>query len=231
MCLSGGSSAPLLFVLATDLSQFAVNDLLHKGLLSLLIPSRDPYFPIVHYVDDTLLMIPVVDSQLIPLRYIFMCFHASTRLKVNFNKYHMVPINGDHAKAARLANMFDCNMRSMPFTYLGLPMSTTRPKIQDLVSVVNGVECRSWTVHPLSLRVLASSCSSLLCHACQFTSYAAFSSLLVLLSNLRGLNDSAFGVHLIMFWNIHLLLGLWSISLKRMVVWGLPMYKFKTKLC
>ena len=41
-----------------------------------------------------------------------------------------------------LAKIFDCKVGSMPFTYLGLPMGTTRPTIRDLSPLTDRVERR-----------------------------------------------------------------------------------------
>src|SRR3954463_11939089 len=69
-------------------------------------------------------------------------FHASTGLKVNFNKSSLIPLNVDEAMTVHLAEVFDCSIGQMPFTYLGLPLGTTRPKIQDLMPLVDRVERR-----------------------------------------------------------------------------------------
>jgi len=54
----------------------------------------------------------------------------------------MYPLNVAEDEAARLAATFDCSIRQMPFTYLGLPMGTTKPRIQDLLPLVDRVERR-----------------------------------------------------------------------------------------
>ena len=81
----GDPLSPLLFVLAADLLQTLVNHMLRSGVLSLPIESHDPDFPIVQYADDTLLIVPAVDSQLLALKEMLQDFHASTGLQVNFH--------------------------------------------------------------------------------------------------------------------------------------------------
>ena len=56
--------SPLLFILAADLLQTLVNNMLRNGVISLPIETHDPDFPRVQYADDTLLIMPAVDSQL-----------------------------------------------------------------------------------------------------------------------------------------------------------------------
>ena len=138
----GDPLSPLLFVLAADLLQTLVNNMLRNGVISLPIETHDPDFPIVQYADDTLLIVPAVDSQLLAVKEMLQDFHASTGLRVNFHKSCILPINVDEAETARLASVFGCQVGTLPFTYLGLPVGTTKPRIQDLFPVVDRVERR-----------------------------------------------------------------------------------------
>jgi len=54
----------------------------------------------------------------------------------------MIPINTCDDKLNLLANNFGCQVDSLPFTYLGLPLSTTKPKIEDFLPLVQRVERR-----------------------------------------------------------------------------------------
>lgn len=51
------------------------------------------HYPIVQYVDDTLIIMPVDALQLFYLKGLLRSFVDSTRLKVNFNRSFIVPIN------------------------------------------------------------------------------------------------------------------------------------------
>lgn len=52
----------------------------------------------------------------------------------------MIPINFPVDKMHSLAATFGCQVGSMPFTYLGLPMGTTKPKIEDFTPLMDRVE-------------------------------------------------------------------------------------------
>ena len=54
----------------------------------------------------------------------------------------MIPINTCDDKLNLLANNFGCQVDSLPFTYLGLPLGTTKPKIEDFLPLVQRVERR-----------------------------------------------------------------------------------------
>ena len=60
----GDPISPLLFVIAADLLQTLINDLLQIGLISRPLPTHDPDFPVVQYADDTLLFLNADKEQL-----------------------------------------------------------------------------------------------------------------------------------------------------------------------
>lgn len=69
-------------------------------------------------------------------------FLDSTGLHVNFSKSFLVPINMDNSRASHLANTFGCKVGSMPFTYLGLPLGTTKPSLLDFTPLLSKIERR-----------------------------------------------------------------------------------------
>jgi hypothetical protein len=66
----------------------------------------------------------------------------STSLHVNFHKTTLVLINLDHHQANLLANSFSCKVESLSFTYLDLPLGTTRPSVAELMPLVSRLEKR-----------------------------------------------------------------------------------------
>jgi len=69
-------------------------------------------------------------------------FSETTGLDINYNKSSMIPINIDETSLSQLAAAFGCQVGKLPFTYLGLPVGTTRPKIVDLLPLVDCMERR-----------------------------------------------------------------------------------------
>ena len=67
-------------------------------------------------------------------------FAKSTGLKVNFSKSSLIPINMTDDEGTRVAALLGCDVGSMPFTYLGLPMGTSQPTIYDLLPLVDPIE-------------------------------------------------------------------------------------------
>uniref|UniRef100_A0A8R7JXI2 Reverse transcriptase domain-containing protein n=1 Tax=Triticum urartu TaxID=4572 RepID=A0A8R7JXI2_TRIUA len=67
---------------------------------------------------------------------------TSVGLKINFHKSTIIPLNCGQEVINTLANIFGCVIGKLPFTYLGLPMGTTKPTILDLMPLVCRVERR-----------------------------------------------------------------------------------------
>jgi hypothetical protein len=139
----GDPLSPLLFVLAADLLQSVINKAKEQGFFNLpILGTNTGDFPIVQYADDTLLVMEACPAQLTHLKELLRTFSASTGLKVNYNKSMMVPLNITQDNLELLANVFGCQQGSLPFTYLGLPMGTSRPKIEHFLPVMQKIERR-----------------------------------------------------------------------------------------
>lgn len=54
----------------------------------------------------------------------------------------MVPINMETDRANHLARTFGCQLGSMPFTYLGLPLGTTKPTVTNFLPILTRIEKR-----------------------------------------------------------------------------------------
>jgi hypothetical protein len=109
-----------------------VNKAKNEGILNLSINvgySSD--FPILQYADDTLLIMDAYPRQLFALKAILNIFASSTKLKVNYFKSIMDPINANPYRLQHLAATFQYQPGSIPFTYLGLPLSLSKPIVQD----------------------------------------------------------------------------------------------------
>ena len=74
------------------------------------------------------------------LKNILALFSESTGLQVNYHKSSMIPINVPKNKLNDLAAAFGCQVASMPFIYLGLPMGTTKPRMEDLTPLMDRIE-------------------------------------------------------------------------------------------
>ena len=79
-------------------------------------------------------------TQIDHLKNILLDYATSTGLNTNFPKSSLVPINISNEKAQELAEIFGCEVVKMSFTYLGLPMGTTKPTMTGLSPLVDRIE-------------------------------------------------------------------------------------------
>jgi hypothetical protein len=134
----------------------------------------------------------------------------------------MIPINLSTTKAANIANLLGCNVASLPFTYLGLPLGTTKPTVQDLMPLVDRIERRvSTTSMLMSYSGKVSLINSLLTSIATFTMCSIQLHPKRYLSTLKKSEDIVFGQRKMRKEkrNANLLLhGIWSVSQKKMEV-------------
>jgi hypothetical protein len=74
--------------------------------------------------------------QILLLNGTLVKFSKSIGLKINFNKFQRLPIIVLDEILNQLALNFGCQVGRMTFTYLGLPLGTTRPTIAELSPMV-----------------------------------------------------------------------------------------------
>jgi hypothetical protein len=139
----GDPLSPLIFVLAADLLQSAINKAFRQGIIRApFSPDYGMDFPVIQYADDTLIIMPADQDQVRVMKDILEKYAKSTGLKINFHKSSMIPINVSQDRAQVFATFLGCSITSLPFTYLGLPMGTTKPTVQDLMPLVDRIERR-----------------------------------------------------------------------------------------
>lgn len=97
---------------------------------------------LMHFTDDTILVLPPNLVQFAHIKNLLMHFTAFTRLKFNYDKSLLVPINVPESQLPSLISLLGCKKGSFPFTYLGLPISTSRPNIEDFNQITQRIERR-----------------------------------------------------------------------------------------
>ena len=108
-----------------------------QGMISHPIPPKgNAKYPIIQYDDYTIIVLPACLLQAAKLKQILEDYATSIGLKINFHKSTIIPINTPADKCNALANLFGCTQATMSFTYLGLPLGTTRPTFLDLTPFV-----------------------------------------------------------------------------------------------
>ena len=153
--------------MAADLLQCVVNKAHNQGLFELPIPFHEGAdYPVIQYADDTILIMKASQRELFTLKGLLESFSQSTGLRVNYGKSCLVPLNMTNEKAQMLAGVFGCKIQSLPFTYLGLPMGTTKPRVEHYAPLMNRTERRltatsNFLTHAGRLQLVNSVLSSL----------------------------------------------------------------------
>lgn len=70
------------------------------------------------------------------LKFLLLAFESTSRLKINFNKSALVPINISNELVSNLANQLGYQLSSLPITYLGVPLATLdKTKYRGLATI------------------------------------------------------------------------------------------------
>jgi hypothetical protein len=80
--------------------------------------------------------------QLFFLKALLRSFSDLTGLKVNYSKSQIFPINVSQDRMGILCNTLGCKIGSFPFTYLGLPMGTTKPLVENYTPLMDRIKRR-----------------------------------------------------------------------------------------
>lgn len=128
----GDPASPLLFNFVAD----ALGAMLDKariaghirGVVGNLIPGGVSH---LQYADDTLLLFEPDLHSITTIKAILLCFELMSGLKINFHKCEVVSIGMDAAESVWVANLLNCKLGKLPFTYLGLPIAEKKCSIAD----------------------------------------------------------------------------------------------------
>nr|CCA65974.1 hypothetical protein [Beta vulgaris subsp. vulgaris] len=127
----GDPLSPFLFVIIGE----ALNQLIIKATrLNLwrgIETSRDgPMISHLQYADDTLVFSDTSTDSLKSIKSTLILFQLVSGLQVNFHKSSLIGLNISDARANNAANLLQCKVGSIPFTYLGLPIGGNPSRIQ-----------------------------------------------------------------------------------------------------
>jgi hypothetical protein len=93
-------------------------------------------------------------------------FGNATGLKVNYDKSNLIPINITEERLQVILQTLQCQKGSLPFTYLGLPLSTTKPAKEFFMPILQSAQrrlsaCSMYLSYGDKLRLVNSVLSSL----------------------------------------------------------------------
>ena len=116
----GDPLSPLLFILAIDFLARYTQNLADTEALRL--PFRE-MTPCLLYADDAMFFLKPEVQQLQVLQIVLTVFKQVSGLSVNLSKSELLISEGSQLLKQELANVLGCKLATLPFTYLGLPLS------------------------------------------------------------------------------------------------------------
>ena len=136
---NGDPLSPYLFVLGMEVFSILVDKAIAEGFISSYkIEDRNGEEVQITrqlFVDDTLVFCRDTKDQMANLSWILLWFEAISGLTINLEKSLVLPV-GDVEDLEGLARELGCQSRSLPTTYLGLPLGVSR----NSMIVWDGVE-------------------------------------------------------------------------------------------
>ena len=124
----GDPVSPMLFTLVIDVLNSMLLRAVELGLLHRLT-TRHAASSISLYADDVVLFIKPTLADLSFVVEALSIFGEASGLKVNFQKYNLLPINLSNQDTQSMANLLGCAVGTFPFTYLGAPLSFNKPRM------------------------------------------------------------------------------------------------------
>lgn len=142
----GDPLSPLLFNLVGDALAVILEKAKERGILKGLVPDLVPRgLSHLQYADDTILFIKVGDDNVRVLKFLLFCFEEMSGMKINYQKSEVYVLGVDKEEEIRIANMLNCKVGTMPFTYLGLPMHCEKVGMKDFRLIIQKMEKRLQT--------------------------------------------------------------------------------------
>jgi len=94
----------------------------------------------LYYANDTLLLVPSDARSLTSLKLLLYEFEMMIGLKINFYKSFVYIFSKSEKVGTIAVAVFNCNLSSLTFTYLGLPIKVTSLSKEDWQPLIEKVE-------------------------------------------------------------------------------------------
>jgi hypothetical protein len=129
---SGDPLSPILFNIVADMLAIlftrATEDNQFKGIVPHLIPGG---LSILQYADDTLVFLYHNLENARNTKLLLTLFEQMSGLKINFHKSELFCYGSTKEYDLHYSLIFGCGIGSMPFKYLGIPMTHRRLRNSD----------------------------------------------------------------------------------------------------
>lgn len=149
----GDPLSMLLFVLAMDVLSGMFNHALSSGVLYGVPLGQHRKMCHLKYADDLIILSAGGGDDLRIAKLILFLFEGISDLSINLHKTCLYTTMPGQSQDPSLAQTLNCISGLLPLTYLGIPISGSRPCRQDWVSLVDKTRrhISSWKTKCLSL--------------------------------------------------------------------------------
>jgi hypothetical protein len=122
----GGPLSPVLFLLVME----ALNALITKAVQAYFLQPlavQQAKHRISLYVDDAILFLRPNRDDLLLISQLLKAFGYASGLQTNLAKSSVCPINCTIEDLKVISELLDCEIRNLPCTYLGIPLTIQKP--------------------------------------------------------------------------------------------------------
>jgi hypothetical protein len=134
----GDPLSPLLFNLVGDVLTRMLAKVADQGLVKgVLGDFRASGILSLQYVDDTLLFSDCGGYYLRNLKIVLSLFERISGMRINFNKSEFIPMHLADEQVHDVAHILNCNIGTLPFVYLGVPLHVKILKREDIRPLVD----------------------------------------------------------------------------------------------
>lgn len=127
----GDALSPYLFLLVADVLQKLI-----KADDGIRHPLMEGPCPVLHYADDTIILVRGDSGDATRLKQKLDMFSAATGLVINFNKSTVTPMHVDSEAFQNMAQILQCREGSFPQVYLGLPLSNVKLRLSAFAPLI-----------------------------------------------------------------------------------------------
>ncbi|XP_022030427.1 uncharacterized protein LOC110931338 [Helianthus annuus] len=149
----GDPLSPFLFIIAMEIINMLMKRASNLGLFhGCQIPNGGPNITHLCYADDVLFFGEWSQHNILALNRLLRWLNLLSGLKVNRQKSKLFGIGVDDAEVARLAQVVSCDVGSLPFTHLGIPIGVNMKRAKCWKPVLEKFSARlsKWKAAHLS---------------------------------------------------------------------------------
>ncbi|KAJ4755660.1 RNA-directed DNA polymerase (reverse transcriptase)-related family protein [Rhynchospora pubera] len=135
----GDPISPFLFIMVTDVLSRMCQAAAASIPFNISNRVCSP-FHVLQYADDTLVFSTVKGQAVHSLKCLLTVFSLCSGLNLNLSKSSFVPFNLSPSQIALASSILQCEVAQLPLSYLGLPLTATRPTKEIYQQLIEKLE-------------------------------------------------------------------------------------------